>query len=87
MFAALKKAAPIGALIVAAATLTGCVLEPAPTYGGEPYYAEPAPVYVAPRFYYGPRWGYGYRHGWHGNGWHGNGWHGNGWRGGDHRWH
>jgi hypothetical protein len=82
MHAALLKTVPIAALTLAAATLAGCVIEPAPYYGGEAYYARPAPVYVAPRYGYGHRRGYWYRHGWRGGGWHGGGW-----RGGGHHWH
>lgn len=73
-----KKTAPVALLTLAAVTLAACVLEPAPYYG-DGYYAEPAPVYVGPRYYYGSRRGYWYRHG--GGGWHGGGWHGGG---GDH---
>jgi hypothetical protein len=73
-----KKAVSLAALAFAAATLAGCVVEPAPYYGGEAYYAQPAPVYVTPRVYYGSRWGY-----WHRNNWRGGGWHG----GGGHHWH
>ena len=70
-------AAPIALLTLAAVTLAACVLEPAPYYGGEAYYeARPAPIYVGPRYDYGPRRGYWYRHGWRGGGWHGGGWHG-----------
>jgi hypothetical protein len=79
MLTALKIAAPVTALMLAAVTLAGCLVAPAPYYGGdEGYYAEPAPVYVAPRFYYGPGWGYWHRPGWRGGGWHG---------GGGHHWH
>jgi uncharacterized membrane protein YgcG len=79
MHAALKMAAPIAVLTFAAVTLSACVLEPAPYYGGDAYYAQPAPVYVAPpRYHYGSRWGYWHRRGWHGGGWHGGGWHGGG---------
>ena len=77
MHGALKIAAPLAALMLAAVTLTGCVLEPAPYYGGG-YYAQPAPVYgygyYGPSYYYGSRWGYHHRRG---------GWHG----GGHHHWH
>ena len=56
------------ALAVGAVALTGCVVEPAP-YGAA--YVAPAPVYVGPSYYYGPRYGY-----WHGGYWHGGGnWH------------
>ena len=72
MLAAIRKAAPLAALAVAA-ILAGCAVEPAPYYGGDAYYAQPAPVYVGPRYYYGPRRGYWYRHGGHGSGWHGDG--------------
>lgn len=75
MHAALKKAAEIAALTLAAATLAGCVVEPAPYYGGDAYYTRPAPVYVVPRYDYGPRWGTWHRHGWRGDGWHGGGHH------------
>jgi hypothetical protein len=77
MHAALKKATPFAVLMLAAATLTGCVLAPAEPYSGGEYYAEPAPVYVAPpRYYYGgSRWST-----WHRNRWHG------GWSGGNHHW-
>jgi hypothetical protein len=74
MHAALKKAAPLAALTFAALTLAGCVLEPAPYYGGGAYYAQPAPVYLGPGYYYGSR-GYGYHRGWRGDGWHGGGHH------------
>jgi|AraplaMF_Col_mMF_1032025.scaffolds.fasta_scaffold00042_34 hypothetical protein len=72
MHAPLKKAAALAALTIAAATLAGCVVSPAPYYG-DGYYAEPSPVYVAPRYYgyYGSRRNY-----WHHNRWHGGGWHG-----------
>jgi len=79
MHAAIKKSAPTALLLLAAATLTGCVVAPAQPYsGGEyysgsEYYAEPAPVYVAPRYYYGgSRWTYWHRNHWRG---HGNHWH------------
>jgi hypothetical protein len=78
MHATLKMAA----LTLAAATLAGCVLEPTPYYGGETYYASPAPVYVGPGYYYGSHRSYRYGHGWRGGGWHGDGW-----RGGGHHWH
>lgn len=80
MNGAWKKTALTALLALAAVTLAGCLVEPAPYYG-DGYYAEPAPVYVGPRYYYGSRGGYWYRHGWHGGGWHGGGWHGGG---GDH---
>jgi hypothetical protein len=69
---ALKIATGLAALTLAAVALTGCIVEPGP-YGGA-YYAQPAPVYVGPSYYYGPR----YRH-WRGGG----GWH----HGGHHHWH
>ena len=71
----LMKAAPLALLTLAAVTLGGCLVGPAPYGGGEAYYARPAPVYVGPRYYYGPRRGYWYRHGWRGNRWHGDGVH------------
>ena len=67
MHAAMKKAVPVAASILAAATLSACVVEPVPYYGGT-YYAAPATVYVGPRHhgYYGP-----HRRYWHGGGhWH-----------------
>jgi len=75
MHAALKLATLAASLTFAAVTLTGCVVSPAPYYG-ETYYVEPAPVYVGPTYYYGPR----YRH-WRGDG----GWHHGGH--GGHHWH
>jgi hypothetical protein len=77
MTAALKKTAPFAVLTLAAVTLAGCVLGPAPYYEGEgeAYYARPAPVYVAPGYYYGSHRGYWYRHGWRGGRWKGNGHH------------
>jgi hypothetical protein len=81
MHPALKKAAPLAALTLAAATLAGCVVSPAPNYG-DGYYAEPSPVYVAPRYYYGY---YGY-YGSRSNHWHHNRWHGGGWQGRNHDW-
>ena len=73
MHASLKIMTPLAALVLAAITLTGCVVAPAQPYSGGEYYAEPAPVYVAPRYYYGgSRWGYWHRNRWHG---HGNHWH------------
>ena len=89
MQAALKKAAPIAALVLAAATLSGCVLEPA-SYGGA-YYAQPAPVYgynYGPRYYYGPRYHYGpsFYYGQRWGHWNRHRWNGGGWRGG-HHWH
>jgi hypothetical protein len=75
MHTALKKTAPIAALTLAAATLAGCLVEPAPHYGGDAYYARPAPVYLAPRYDTGPRWSTWPRHGWRGGGWHGGGHH------------
>ncbi len=83
MHAALKRTAATAVLALAAVTLAGCVLAPAPNYGGDAYYAEPAQVYVAPRYNYGPRWGYWHRNDWRGGGWRGGGWHG----GGGHHWH
>ena len=71
MHDALKTATALAALTLAAVTLTGCIVEPAP-YGGA-YYAEPAPVYVGPSYYYGPRYRY-----WGG---------GDRWHGGHHHWH
>jgi hypothetical protein len=71
MHAALKIAAPLAVLTLAAAALAGCVVSPAPYYGDNAYYEQPSPVYVAPRYYYGPRYNY-----WHHNRWH-NRWHGN----------
>lgn len=70
MHTALKKAALPAALMLASATLAGCVVRPAPYYGGE-YYAEQRPTYVQPRYYYGSRPNYWHRHRWHGGGWHG----------------
>ncbi|WP_395017207.1 hypothetical protein [Dongia sp.] len=65
MSAALKRIMPVAVLSLAAATLAGCYVGPAPyTEGG--YYAEPRPAYVAPRYDYGPRWT------WHRNRWHRN---------------
>jgi hypothetical protein len=71
MMTAFKKTALVATLAVAAVTLSGCVLEPAPYYGGA-YYSAPPAIYVTPRpYYYGPGyWGGGHRwHGGHG-GWH-----------------
>lgn len=75
MHAILKKAALPGALMLAAATLTGCVVRPAPYTDSGAYYAEQRPTYVQPRYYYGSRPSY-----WHRNRWHG------GWHGGKHHW-
>lgn len=75
MHAALKMLLPVGVLTLAAAALAGCVVEPAPYYG-EAYY-QPAPVYVGPTYYYGPRYRY----------WHGDRWQGDRWHGGHHHWH
>jgi len=73
MHASLKKAIPFALLMLAAATLAGCVVAPPQPYSSGEYYAEPAPVYVAPRYYYGgSRWSYWHRNRWHG---HGNHWH------------
>jgi hypothetical protein len=73
MYASLKIMTPLAALVLAAITLTGCVVAPAQPYSGGEYYAEPAPVYAAPRYYYGgSRWSYWHRNRWHG---HGNHWH------------
>jgi hypothetical protein len=93
MHAAWTKTAPFAVLTLAALTLTGCVVEPGPYYGGG-YYAQPAPVYYGPqvyygqRFYYGPRYHHHRWHRWHGGGWRGGGWHGGGhgggWGGGHH---
>jgi hypothetical protein len=65
MHPVLKKFPLLAALSIAAGTLTGCVVSPAPYYG-ETYYAEPSPVYVGPTYYYGPRYHYWRRDGWHG---------------------
>jgi hypothetical protein len=69
MHAVLKTATGLAVLVLGAATLAGCVVSPAePYYGGGAYYAKPAPVYVAPRTYYGgSRWSTWHRHRWHGN--------------------
>jgi hypothetical protein len=69
MHAAFKKAAAPAALMLAAATLAGCVVRPAPYYVGA-YYAEQRPTYVQPRIYYGSRPSHWHRHRWHGGGWH-----------------
>ena len=66
MHAALKKAALPAVLTLAAATLAGCVVRPAPYYG-DGYYAEQRPTYVQPRTYYGSRPNYWHRHRWHGH--------------------
>jgi hypothetical protein len=63
----------LAALLLAAIGLSGCIVQPAGGYATG-YYAEPAPVYVGPSYYYGPR----YR-GWYGGG--------DRWHGGGHHWH
>lgn len=68
--AAIRKATALAVLMLAAATLSGCVVAPAQPYYGESYYSEPGPVYVTPRYYYGSRWNLWHRHRWH-NRWHG----------------
>jgi hypothetical protein len=64
MLAAIRKAAPLAAMAVAA-MLAGCVVEPVPV-AGPVYYSGPSAVVVAPyhygyygHYYYGPsyyRW-------------------------------
>jgi hypothetical protein len=69
----LRMSALAVALATAGAALAGCVVAPGP---GGYYYAQPAPVYVAPSYYYyGPRYRYWHgaphHHNWNrGNHWH-----------------
>lgn len=62
-----RKPMLIAVLALAAATLAGCVVPVERNYAG-PVYAEPRPVYVAPRPHVGARW-YWHRHNWNGGGW------------------
>jgi hypothetical protein len=55
----------IAALMLAGATLAGCVVPVERNYAG-PVYAEPRPVYVAPRPHVGARW-YWHRQHWNGD--------------------
>jgi hypothetical protein len=55
----LHKALCAGLLISTLGAVSGCVVQPAPAY---PAYYAPAPVYVGPSVYYGPR----YHPYWHG---------------------
>jgi hypothetical protein len=70
-----KKAALPGALMLAAATLTGCIVRPAPYYDGGEYYARAAPDHCSATLLLWSRPSY-----WHRNRWHG------GWHGGRHHW-
>jgi hypothetical protein len=70
MFSLHRRVSLALTMAIGAVSLAGCYITPAP-YGGGAYYS-PAPVYVGPSYYYGPRYDYwhgggGYRHG--GGGW------------------
>jgi hypothetical protein len=80
MLAAIRKAAPLAALAVAA-ILAGCAVEPAPYYGGVYAYSGPPAVFVDPCCDYGFYGGYDHHdyHRFGGGGFHeGGGFHGGG---------
>jgi hypothetical protein len=80
MYAAIRKAAPLAAIAVAA-VLAGCAVEPAPYHDDIYAYSGPSTVFVDPCCDYGFYGGY-YHHDYHhfgGGGFHdGGGFHGGG---------